>query len=150
MKPPDALCKPKTFNCFHKKLLFDFRAAVGRAVSLAVEEMTRTTEVIEAVQLPCSKILVRLGSRKHVDRIMDAVLSKFQPGATSHFYVLATLSELAISNPTHVVPFLKAILGTMLATMKSVKKDQLRYSCKLNEASQKLIYISVDLRMLTH
>ena len=90
--------------------------------------MTRQFDIIEEIQLPCSKILVRFGSRSHnVQRIMDSLLLKFQPGTPSHYYVIATLSDLATCNPTHVVPFLKAILGTMLANMKSTKKDNLRY-----------------------
>jgi hypothetical protein len=105
-----------------------FRAAICRAVSLATEEMTRQLEIVEDIQMPCSKILVRFGSRNHnIQRVMDSLLLKFQPGAPSHFYVISTLSELATCNPTHVVPFLKAILGTMLANMKSTKNDNLRY-----------------------
>ena len=42
--------------------------------------MTRQFDIIEEIQLPCSKILVRFGSRSHnVQRIMDSLLLKFQP-----------------------------------------------------------------------
>ena len=106
-----------------------FRAAVSRTVTLATEEMTRQFEITDQVQLPCSKILVRLGSRNsNVQRVMDALIQKFQPGSTSHFYVITTLYELATCNSTQVVPFLKAILSTMMANIKSVKKDSLRYA----------------------
>ena len=94
---------------------------------LAAEEMTRQYEIVDEIQLPCSKILVRFGSRSYnVQRVMDSLLLKFQPGSPSHYYVIATLSDLATCNPTHMVPFLKSILGTMLANIKTTKKDNLR------------------------
>ena len=106
---------------------FTFRAAVCRSVSLATEEMTRQFDIVDEVQLPCSKILVRYGSRNHnVQKVMETLLLKFQPGSPSHYYVITTLSDLATCNPTHVVPFLKTILTTMMANMKATKKDYLR------------------------
>ena len=93
----------------------------------ATEEMTRQNDIVDEIQLPCSKILVRFGSRIYnVQKVMDSLLIKFQPGSPSHFYVIATLSDLATCNPTHIVPYLKAILGTMLANIKTTKKDNLR------------------------
>ena len=90
--------------------------------------MTRQNDIVDEIQLPCSKILVRFGSRIYnVQKVMDSLLIKFQPGSPSHFYVIATLSDLATCNPTHIVPYLKAILGTMLANIKTTKKDNLRY-----------------------
>ena len=59
---------------------FTFRAAVCRSVSLATEEMTRQFDIVDEVQLPCSKILVRFGSRNHnVQKVMETLLLKFQP-----------------------------------------------------------------------
>ena len=90
--------------------------------------MTRQNDIVDEIQLPCSKILVRFGSRIYnVQKVMDSLLIKFQPGSPSHFYVIATLSDLATCNPTHIVPYLKAILGTMLANIKTTKKDNLRW-----------------------
>ena len=90
--------------------------------------MTRQFDIVDEVQLPCSKILVRFGSRNHnVQKVMETLLLKFQPGSPSHYYVITTLSDLATCNPTHVVPFLKTILTTMMANMKATKKDYLRY-----------------------
>lgn len=105
------------------------RLAVGRAVNVAIEEMTRSYDVLDTIQLPCSKILVRFGSRNaNLAKVMEAILCKFQPGNKSHFYIITTLSELATRNPTHTVPYLKAVLSTMLANMKTTKKDHLRYA----------------------
>jgi hypothetical protein len=103
------------------------RACVDRIVSLATEEMTRQPDVIPNVQKPCSVVLVRL-SERFVGRVMEALLGKFQPGVSVHYYVVVTLSRVAQANATGFVPFLKGILGTMVANMKSVKKDNIRYA----------------------
>ena len=105
------------------------RLAVGRAVNVAIEEMTRSYDILDTIQLPCSKILVRFGSKNaNLAKVMEAILCKFQPGNKSHFYIITTLSELATRNPTRTVPYLKAVLTTMLANMKTTKKDHLRYA----------------------
>ena len=104
-----------------------FKLAMGRAVNVAIEEMTRNFEIIENIQSPCSKILVRFGSKNcNLAKVMEAILLKFQPGMKSHFYIVTTLSELATRNPTFTTPYLKAVLGTMLANMKTTRKDHLR------------------------
>ena len=100
---------------------------MGRAVSVAIEEMTRNFDITDNVQLPCCKILVRFGSKNcNLAKVMEAILSKFQPGMKSHFYIITTLSELATRNPTYTTPYLKAVLSTMLVNMKTTKKDNLR------------------------
>ena len=106
-----------------------FRLAVGRAVNVAIEEMTRSYDILDTIQLPCSKILVRFGSRNsNLSKVMEAILTKFQPGIKSHFYIVTTLSELSTRNPTYTVPYFKSVLTTMLANMKTTKKDYLRYA----------------------
>ena len=53
---------------------------------------------------------------------------KYQPGYQSHYYVMMTLSELAVANPMAMVPFLTGLLCTMIVNMKSVKSDQLKFA----------------------
>lgn len=103
------------------------RACVGRIIALTTEEMTRQLEVIPDVQKPCSNVLVKLGEH-YMERVMDSLLIKFQPGANVHFYVIMSLSALAQANSTDIVPFLKAILGTVVANSKNVKKENIRYA----------------------
>ena len=76
-------------------------------------------------QKPCSAVLVKL-SEKFVNRVMDALVSKFQPGVSAHYYVVLTLSRVAHANPAGFVPFLKSTLGTAVANMRSVRKDNMR------------------------
>ena len=57
---------------------------------------------------------------------MDALVSKFQPGVSAHYYVVLTLSRVAHANPAGFVPFLKSTLGTAVANMRSVRKDNMR------------------------
>ena len=35
----------------------------------------------------------------HIGRVMDALMTKFQPGVPSHYYVITTLSAIAVVNP---------------------------------------------------
>ena len=51
-----------------------FRAALGRVVVLAAEEMTRHFDVVPAVQKPCSKILVRIGRGDPDNRLGQVLL----------------------------------------------------------------------------
>eukprot|EP00094_Tigriopus_californicus_P000040 TCALIF_00040-PA protein Name:"Similar to CDC45 Cell division control protein 45 homolog (Homo sapiens)" AED:0.07 eAED:0.08 QI:0/0.16/0/0.85/1/1/7/0/2542 len=103
------------------------RACVGRIIALTTEEMTRQSEVIPDVQKPCSNVLVKLGEH-YMERVMDALLIKFQPGANIHFYVILSMSALAQANSMDIVPFLKAILGTVVANSKTVKKENIKYA----------------------
>ena len=72
----------------------------------------RTNDIIDEIQQPCSEVLVRLcrakpnssgssktGGGSYIERVMEAVMSKFQPGVATHYYVITTLSAIAVVNP---------------------------------------------------
>lgn len=54
-------------------------------------------EVIPDWQQAASNILVAVGN-KHINDIMEEILSKFQPGLLPHFFVVQTLANLSDSN----------------------------------------------------
>lgn len=56
-----------------------------------------TQEVIPNWQKAASNILVAVGN-KHINEIMEEILSKFQPGVLPHFFVVQTLANLSDSN----------------------------------------------------
>uniref|UniRef100_A0A1A8FIU1 Maestro heat-like repeat family member 1 n=2 Tax=Nothobranchius korthausae TaxID=1143690 RepID=A0A1A8FIU1_9TELE len=95
-------------------------------ISLASEEMTRSKEVISEWQQAASNILVAIGY-KHINDIMEEILSKFQPGVLPHFFVVQTLANLSDSNVYGMVPFLSAILGTMLPMLGLAKQDNMKW-----------------------
>ncbi|KAM9310205.1 maestro heat-like repeat-containing protein family member 1 isoform 2-T2 [Pholidichthys leucotaenia] len=95
-------------------------------ISLASDEMTQSKEVVPDWQQAASNILVAVGS-KHISDIMEAILSKFQPGVLPHFFVVQTLANLADSNVYGMVPFLSAILGTMLPMLNMAKHDNMKW-----------------------
>lgn len=95
-------------------------------ISLASDEMTRSKEVIPDWQQAASNILVAVGN-KHINDIMEEILSKFQPGVLPHFFVVQTLANLADSNVYGMVPFLNAILGTMLPMLSMAKQDNIKW-----------------------
>ncbi|KAG7469785.1 hypothetical protein MATL_G00132540 [Megalops atlanticus] len=94
-------------------------------ISLASDEMTRSKEVVPDWQQAASNILVAVGN-KHINDIMEEILSKFQPGVLPHFFVVQTLASLSDSNVYGMVPFLNAILGTMLPMLSMVKQDNMK------------------------
>uniref|UniRef100_A0A8D0D6V9 Maestro heat-like repeat family member 1 n=1 Tax=Sander lucioperca TaxID=283035 RepID=A0A8D0D6V9_SANLU len=99
---------------------------VRTIISLASDEMTRSKEVIPDWQKAASNILVAVGN-KHINDIMEEILSKFQPGLLPHFFVVQTLANLSDSNVYGMVPFLNAILGTMLPMLSMAKQDNIKW-----------------------
>ncbi|XP_041843751.1 maestro heat-like repeat-containing protein family member 1 isoform X2 [Melanotaenia boesemani] len=95
-------------------------------ISLASDEMTRSKEVVPDWQQAASNILVAVGN-KHINDIMEEILSKFQPGILPHFFVVQTLASLSDSNVYGMVPFLNAILGTMLPMLGMAKQDNMKW-----------------------
>uniref|UniRef100_A0A667XSE9 Maestro heat-like repeat family member 1 n=1 Tax=Myripristis murdjan TaxID=586833 RepID=A0A667XSE9_9TELE len=95
-------------------------------ISLASDEMTRSKEVVPDWQQAASNILVAVGN-KHINDIMEEILSKFQPGVLPHFFVVQTLASLSDSNVYGMVPFLNAVLGTMLPMLCMAKQDNMKW-----------------------
>ncbi|XP_077432978.1 maestro heat-like repeat-containing protein family member 1 isoform X1 [Vanacampus margaritifer] len=95
-------------------------------ISLASDEMTRSKDVVPDWQQAASNVLVAVGN-KHINDIMEEILSKFQPGVLPHFFVVQTLANLSDSNVFGMVPFLNAILGTMLPMLSLTKQDNMKW-----------------------
>ncbi|KAF0045126.1 hypothetical protein F2P81_001655 [Scophthalmus maximus] len=100
--------------------------SIKRIIALASDEMTRSKEVIPDWQQAASNILVAVGN-KHINDIMEEILNKFQPGVLPHFFVVQTLANLSESNVYGMVPFLNAILGTMLPMLSMAKQDNMKW-----------------------
>ncbi|XP_072350418.1 maestro heat-like repeat-containing protein family member 1, partial [Scyliorhinus torazame] len=94
-------------------------------ISLASEEMTRSKEVLPDWQEAASNLLVALGCR-FINEVMEEILQKFQPGILPHFFVVRTLANLSTANVYGMVPFLTAILGTMLPMLGMAKQDAMK------------------------
>ncbi|KFM63051.1 HEAT repeat-containing protein 7A, partial [Stegodyphus mimosarum] len=95
-------------------------------IKLAVEEMVNTKEIVPEWQGVTSGILVSLG-RKYHNEVMEQLLIKFQPGVLPHFFVIQTMANLASANVFGMVPFLKAVLGTMLPLLCMVKQENMKW-----------------------
>ncbi|XP_056300772.1 maestro heat-like repeat-containing protein family member 1 [Pseudoliparis swirei] len=101
-------------------------ARIKSIISLASDEMTRSKDVVPDWQQAASNILVAVGN-KYINDIMEEILSKFQPGLLPHFFVVQTLANLSDSNVYGMVPFLNAILGTMLPMLSMAKQDNMKW-----------------------
>ncbi|XP_062395570.1 maestro heat-like repeat-containing protein family member 1 isoform X2 [Sardina pilchardus] len=113
---------------------------IKSTISLASDEMTRSKEVVPDWQQAASNILVAVGN-KHINDIMEEILSKFQPGVLPHFFVVQTLASLSDSNVYGMVPFLNAILGTMLPMLGMAKQDNMKwvFSSALSHFSESIL-----------
>ncbi|XP_065520234.1 maestro heat-like repeat-containing protein family member 1 isoform X5 [Lathamus discolor] len=94
-------------------------------IFLASSEMTKSKEVIRDWQQAASSVLVAVGQR-FINKVMEEVLTKFQPGILPHYFVLQTFANLSVSNVFGMVPFLNSILGTMLPMLGMAKQDHMK------------------------
>ncbi|GCC19706.1 hypothetical protein chiPu_0021132 [Chiloscyllium punctatum] len=94
-------------------------------ISLASDEMTRMKDIVPEWQEAASQLLVALGCR-FINEVMEEILQKFQPGVLPHYFVVQTLGNLATANVYGMVPFLTAILGTMLPMLGMAKHDSMK------------------------
>ncbi|XP_045880235.1 maestro heat-like repeat-containing protein family member 1 isoform X4 [Meles meles] len=121
--------------------------AQARAVTLlASSEMTRAKELVCDWQRAASDVLVAVGKR-FVGTVMEELLSKFQPGALPHCFVVRTLANLAASNVFGMVPFLMSILSTMLPMLGMAKHDAARvaFCGALQHFSESILEYLADL-----
>ena len=63
-------------------------------------------------QQAASNVLVAVGQR-FINKVMEEVLTKFQPGILPHYFVMQTFSNLAVSNgePTLLNPVCAVSVG---------------------------------------
>uniref|UniRef100_A0A8D0HSA9 Maestro heat like repeat family member 1 n=1 Tax=Sphenodon punctatus TaxID=8508 RepID=A0A8D0HSA9_SPHPU len=94
-------------------------------IFLASNEMTKSKEVVYDWQEAASDVLVAVG-RRFINKVMEEVLSKFQPGILPHYFILQTFANLSMSNVFGMVPFLNSILGTMLPMLGLAKQDTMK------------------------
>uniref|UniRef100_A0A8C2DVC3 Maestro heat-like repeat family member 1 n=1 Tax=Cyprinus carpio TaxID=7962 RepID=A0A8C2DVC3_CYPCA len=99
---------------------------IKSVIQLASDEMTKSKEVVPEWQQAASNILVAVGN-KYINDIMEEILGKFQPGVLPHFFVIQTLANLSDSNVYGMVPFLSAIMGTMLPMLGMTKQDNMKW-----------------------
>ncbi|KYO40928.1 maestro heat-like repeat-containing protein family member 1 isoform B [Alligator mississippiensis] len=94
-------------------------------IFLASNEMTKSKEIIHEWQQAASNVLVAVGQR-FINKVMEEVLTKFQPGILPHYFIMQTFANLSVSNVFGMVPFLNSILGTMLPMLGMAKQDHMK------------------------
>ncbi|KAG7266643.1 hypothetical protein CRUP_032321 [Coryphaenoides rupestris] len=100
-------------------------------ISLASDEMTRSKEVIRDWQQSASNILVAVGN-KHINDIMEEILTKFQPGVLPHFFVdnMKWVFSSALSHFSDSI--LEYLANLDKAPDPTVRKDT--FSCEIYTA----------------
>ncbi|EOA99128.1 HEAT repeat-containing protein KIAA1833, partial [Anas platyrhynchos] len=64
--------------------------------------------------------------QRFINKVMEEVLTKFQPGILPHYFIVQTFANLSVSNVFGMVPFLNSILGTMLPMLGMAKQDHMK------------------------
>ncbi|XP_070078665.1 maestro heat-like repeat-containing protein family member 1 isoform X6 [Equus caballus] len=156
-QPEEALRAWEEYLRQHGKLAHPYRTMILRAMEvvvsnhiseldkdmaraiilLASSEMTKAKELVYDWQQAASNVLVAVGKR-FIGRVMEEMLSKFQPGILPHCFVVQTLANLSVSNVFGMVPFLTSILNTMLPMLGMAKHDTMRvvFCCALQHFSE--------------
>ncbi|XP_047698457.1 maestro heat-like repeat-containing protein family member 1 isoform X5 [Prionailurus viverrinus] len=156
-QPAEVLRACEEYLWQHEKLAHPYRTMILRAMEtvvsshisdldkdmaravifLASSEMTRVKDLVCDWQQAASNVLVAVG-KQFIGLVMEEVLSKFQPGALPHYFVVQTLANLAASNVFGMVPFLTSILSTMLPMLGMAKHDTMRvaFCCALQHFSE--------------
>jgi maestro heat-like repeat-containing protein family member 1 len=91
-------------------------------IKYTISELTRHSEPTPLIQKPCKEILVSIGVF-HCKLVMDELTALLQPHAVGHFMVLETLGQLARSNLSDSVSYIKPILGTLIPFLTLIKQD---------------------------
>ncbi|KAH0617331.1 hypothetical protein JD844_015380 [Phrynosoma platyrhinos] len=66
-------------------------------IFLASNEMTKSKDVIFEWQQAASNVLVAVG-RRFINKVMEEVLTKFQPGVLPHYFIVQTFANLSVAN----------------------------------------------------
>ncbi|XP_062822975.1 maestro heat-like repeat-containing protein family member 1 isoform X2 [Anolis carolinensis] len=94
-------------------------------IFLASNEMTKSKDIIFEWQQAASNVLVAVG-RRFINKVMEEVLTKFQPGVLPHYFIVQTFANLSMANVFGMVPFLNSILGTMLPMLGMARQDNMK------------------------
>ncbi|XP_039702004.1 maestro heat-like repeat-containing protein family member 1 isoform X11 [Pteropus medius] len=144
-QPEEALRACEEHLRLHEKLAHPYRTMILRAMEtvvsnhiseldkdmaravilLASSEMTKAKDLVWDWQQAASNVLVAVG-KQFISTVMEEMLSKLQPGALPHYFVVRTLANLSVSNAFGMVPFLTSILNTMLPMLGTAKHDTTR------------------------
>ncbi|XP_068953130.1 maestro heat-like repeat-containing protein family member 1 isoform X4 [Petaurus breviceps papuanus] len=144
-KPEETLDACDEYLRQHEKLAYPYRVIILKAMEtivknnideldrctakiviiLASNEMTKSKELILDWQQAASSVLVAVGKR-FINKVMEEVLTKFQPGILPHYFVMQTFANLSITNVFGMVPFLNSILTTMLPMLNLARQDQMK------------------------
>ncbi|ELK11736.1 HEAT repeat-containing protein 7A [Pteropus alecto] len=144
-QPEEALRACEEYLRLHEKLAHPYRTMILRAMEtvvsnhiseldkdmaravilLASSEMTKAKDLVWDWQQAASNVLVAVG-KQFISTVMEEMLSKLQPGALPHYFVVRTLANLSVSNAFGMVPFLTSILNTMLPMLGTAKHDTTR------------------------
>lgn len=144
-EPEEVLNACEEYLRQHEKLAYPHRVIILRAMEMVVKsslprldkctakivillastEMTKSKDLVLEWQQAASSVLVAIG-RRFINKVMEEILAKFQPGVLPHYFIVQTFADLSVANVFGMVPFLGSILSTMLPMLGMAKQDNMK------------------------
>ncbi|XP_078271735.1 maestro heat-like repeat-containing protein family member 1 [Rhinoraja longicauda] len=100
------------------------QATAEQVISSAVLWVTMSGTKAE-IQEVTSNLLAAMSFR-FINEIVQLMMGNFKQGHLPHIYMVKTLTKMSTENVYGMVPFLKAILNTMIPVLIKVREDELK------------------------
>ncbi|XP_037882576.1 maestro heat-like repeat-containing protein family member 1 [Glossina fuscipes] len=97
-----------------------------KLISLALGEMTRSTDNVSAIQNHAMDILVAIGRGANCKLVMEALMNYTKEGTVAHFMIMQCYGNIASSNIVGVVPFIKPIMAFTIPNLTGIKLDHIK------------------------
>ncbi|XP_055505921.1 maestro heat-like repeat-containing protein family member 1 [Leucoraja erinacea] len=100
------------------------QATAEKVITLAMLWMTMSGAEVE-IQEVTSNVLAAMSFR-FINEIVQLMIENFKQGQRSHMYLVKTLTKMSTENVYGIMPFLKAILNTMIPVLVKVREDEMK------------------------
>uniref|UniRef100_A0A1A9WCB3 Uncharacterized protein n=1 Tax=Glossina brevipalpis TaxID=37001 RepID=A0A1A9WCB3_9MUSC len=97
-----------------------------KLISLALEEMTRSSDNASTIPNNAMDILVAIGRGASCKLAMEALMSHTKEGTVAHFMIMQCYGNIASSNIVGVVPFIKPIMAFTIPNLTGIKLDHIK------------------------
>lgn len=115
-----------------------------KLISLALGEMTRSTENVSTIQNHAMDILVAIGRGPNCKLVMEALMNHTKEGTVAHFMIMQCYGNIASSNIVGVVPFIKPIMAFTIPNLTGIKLDHIKQAHAYGRGGQlKISFIKI-------
>ncbi|XP_078271733.1 maestro heat-like repeat-containing protein family member 1 [Rhinoraja longicauda] len=100
------------------------QATAEKVITLAMLWMTMSRDKAE-IQEVTSNLLAAMSFR-FINEIVQLMIEHFKQGHLSHMYMVKTLTKMSTENVYGIMPFLKAILNTLIPVLINERENEMK------------------------